>query len=678
MNIPDPATLKEKIRAHLTPAFLRELDVPPVYISLACGLLAFFAGETGKGIVTLVGTLLFTALWIAARKLRGPDCGAELPRGRRMETEEYVAALSCGALAVVFGIAAVISGLPVFGTLRDIFGGLGVALGLARAERIVVSSSFALNLRLLRGDETLENTDDPYVLGNADVAVINPDVFSRSDLLPPKFFYAGEVRHMGALDAADQRHLLHAVMSCLGDGVNINSLSELRLKHSKSEAAFRILEQREENGMTVSRERQGETPVNFLKGSCGDIAPRCTHFCYQGSIAPMTREELESIAKARLVMKNRGCRPFAYAMHTPGSNATVFLGIVGFGLSREGDLRRTVTAMREAGLDVCFAGTGGREMIFGLAEMSGLSVTRFMTGRELSGRNIPPDNKEIVSHRLFAEISSAETEHILEAFRAEKHRPAYIGTREIACGGSSVQAAFSGRESCEKLLLCIKMRRNAERAAQGFAAARLGILAAGILWPVLCGITTRSFAACMTPAAVLFCGIFGWVAALCVSLMYKNSETPKEMGRDRQRSRNKRVFSTACWILSVAAASVPLISVPLMYPEQAGQALSLAVAAILLSTPLQVFSYGVGISISPSGLLRRHPAAYAAVGISLVLTLLFFSLPALAGACGFAAVSLGAWRMSVPFALVPVLCLGVFLFLEWVKDPSRYAGGEVR
>jgi len=650
---------------------LKELAVPPVWIALLSGLLALAAGEIGKGIVTTLSALLFAALWAVTRVLRGPSCGAELPRAGKKDVNERLLSLACGGLAVFFGLIAVFADMPVFSTLRDLFGGLGVAVGLFGAEDVVAASCFALNLRLLRGDEVLENSDDPYVLGNADVAIINPDVFSRYDLLPPKFFYAGELSYMSALDADAQRHLIHASVSCLGEGVNINALSELLMKSSRHEADFRLLDQREEKGVTLSRELQGDTPVMFIKGSCADVLARCTHCFYGERPEPLTREELANVAKARLTMKKRGCRPFAYAMHMPSRGITVFLGMVGFGMSREGDLKKTVAAMRDAGIDIGFAGTGAREVIFGLAEMCGLSVTRFMTGRELSGRNIPPETREIASHRLFAEISQQETEQILNAFRTERHRPAYIGMQEISCGGSSVRAGFSGRESCEKLMLCIKMRRNAERAAQGFAAARLGLISVSLLWPVLCAVIMQSFTACVTPAVALFAGIFGWAAALCVSLMYKNSETPREMGRDRLHTPAKRVFSMLCWSLSAASVTVPLISVPLMYPEQSAQAVSLAVAALLMSTALQVFAYGCGISIAPSGLLRRHPAAYIAAAAALALPVLFFSVEGLASACGFTAVSLGAWRMSLPFALVPVFCLGVFLFLEWIRDPVR-------
>lgn len=650
---------------------LKELAVPPVWIALLSGILAIAAGEIGKGIVTALSALLFAALWAVTRVLRGPSCGAELPRAGKTDVNERLLSLACGGFAVIFGLIAVFADMPAFSVLRDLFGGLGVAVGLFGAEDVVAASCFALNLRLLRGDEVLENSDDPYVLGNADVAIINPDVFSRSDILPPKFFYAGELRYMSALDADAQRHLIHAAVSCLGEGVNINALSELLMKSSRHEADFRLIDQREENGVTLSRELQGEKPVMFIKGSCADVIARCTHCFYGDRPEPLTREEMAAVAKARLTMKKRGCRPFAYAMHTPSSGITVFLGIVGFGMSREGDLKKTVAAMRDAGLDIGFAGTGAREVIFGLAEMCGLSVTRFMTGRELSGRNIPPETKEIASHRLFAEISQQETEQILDAFRSEKHRPAYIGMQEISCGGSSVCAGFSGRESCEKLMLCIKLRRNAERAAQGFAAARLGLIAVSVLWPLLCAVISRSFTACVTPGIAVFAGIFGWISALCVSLMYKNSETPKEMGRDRQRTPTRDAFSLICWSLSAVANTVPLISVPLMYPAQADQAVSLAVAALLMSTSLQVFAYGCGISISPSGLIRRHPAAYIAAAASLALPVLFFSVKGIAAACGFAAVSLGAWRMSVPFALAPVFCLGVFLFFEWIRDPMR-------
>lgn len=648
---------------------VKKWNIPVLWIPALCAFLCLCGGENGRFVFLGAVTVLFAVLYFVTMHLRKPE-DARLPAPDRRAEGEFRISELCGLACLVFGLCAM-THLPMFSVLRDLTCTFGVVLGLSRVEAHMAADSFALNVHMLRNEEVLEQNDDPYPLGNVDLVVIDPDIFAKNDLLPPKFYYCGALRHAGSMDARDQRYLLQAVIGCAGEGSVPANFTELIVKNRPNEAAFHVLDTSEENGLVLSRQQFREATLTFAKGTCEAISSNCDSVSYNGIFAPLSDEERDRIREACAEMRNRGCRVFAYSMYTPGVKTPVFLGMVGFGTSREADLRSTMEAMHAAGVEVCFAGTGSRETVFGIAESCGITVTRFMTGRELSGRVVPPSAHEIASHRLFAELTKEHQRSLLDAFYADGYHPVAIGTKEIRGIDGAVRAAFSGKESCEKLLLCLKMRRSAERSARGFAASRRVLGLAAVALPTLAGIFTQSFACPVLPVIAVSFALFAWISALCCGLMFKNSETPRDMGADRRRSNRKNLFADITWAATLVAICIPVITVPLLAADRKEIGISLSAATLLISASPLVFSYVCGISLRPEGVFRKHPAAYVCMICAAALTILAFSIGHLSEALGFATVGVSDWRMSLPFAVVPLLVLGIFLFIEWVIRPEE-------
>ncbi len=440
LDVNESALTGESVPVSKNPDFIASGDIPLGDRENMAFQGTVVTGGRGEGIVVATG--MSTEVGRIADMLNAQEAG-KTPLQKKLAGLSKILGLAAIVACVAILLIGIIQG-RVFAEILLTSISLAVAVvpeGLTAVVTIVLAMGVT---RMVKRNAIVRHLPAVETLGS--VSVICSDktgTLTQNKMTVVSAYFNGVTLNASSIVARDMLPLIHGLALCNDATVSGNSrtgdptelaLLDFAIKHGISPDSLnktfpRINEMPfdSDRKMMTTLHSADDTTVSYTKGAVDSVLPCCTHIWDNGTIRPITDEDIEKIYKEAENMSNKALRVLSLAMRsgnvTPKEENLAFAGLVAMMDPPRKEAIESIKDCKRAGIRVVMITGDHKVTAAAIGVQTGICKEgdRVLTGAELDQMSDEDLSACIEDVCVFARVDPRHKVRIVNALKSHGH-----------------------------------------------------------------------------------------------------------------------------------------------------------------------------------------------------------------------------------------------------------------